>query len=160
MTDRFPLSISYAQIAVFDLDMETPFNDWNDRHYTQGFSWREGSVSFAIPDGNRVFVEVLTDGEQSQLVGEPTRFILVPFDAPNDDVAIASILNERSTTIGSGKYQLSFELLPGNTRANEPYERFVRLTFSRNETPIFEIIRGDSEMVIDLPLDKNAVAVK
>ncbi|SDP37389.1 Competence protein J (ComJ) [Phyllobacterium sp. OV277] len=38
MTDRFPLTISYAQIAVFDPDLEIPFNDWNDRQYTQGFS--------------------------------------------------------------------------------------------------------------------------
>lgn len=160
MTERFPLFISYAQIAVFDPDLEKPFNDWNQRHYTQGFAWREASVSFAVPDGNDVFVEVMTGDEDSHLSGEPTRMILVPFDAPREHVVVASISDERSTVIGAGKYQLTFELFPEGKQGDQTYERLIRLTFAKSEAPVFEIKRGDAEMNIDLPLDKTAFPAK
>lgn len=160
MTERFPLTVSYAQIAVFDPDLENPFNDWNDRQYTQGFSWREGSVSFAVPDGNAVFVEMLTEKETSHLSGEPTRVILVPFDIPEDKVVIGSIMDERTTVLGAGKYQLTFELLEGGIEDGETYEKFIRLTFAKSVAPLFEIKLADAEMNVDLPLDKNAVPAR
>ncbi|MEP7455226.1 competence protein ComJ [Phyllobacterium sp. SB3] len=160
MTERFPLTISYAQIAVFDPDLENPFNDWNDRQYTQGFSWREGSVSFAVPDGDTAFVEVLTENERSELSGEPSRVILVPFEIPQNQVVIASIMDERPTVLGAGKYQLTFELLEGGVQGGETYEKLVRLTFVKSDAPVFEIKVADAEMNVDLPLDKNAAPAK
>src|SRR4051812_41838500 len=43
---RYILSVHASQLAVFDADIENPFNDWTDIHVAQGFSWREGAVSF------------------------------------------------------------------------------------------------------------------
>ncbi|MBA8880928.1 competence protein ComJ [Phyllobacterium myrsinacearum] len=160
MTECFPLTISYAQIAVFDPDLENSFNAWNQRHYTQGFSWREGSVSFAVPDGNAAFVEVLTEQEDSQLSAEPTRVILVPFDVPQDRLVIGSVMDERTTVFGAGKYQLTFELLQGGVQGDKAYEKFIRLTFAKSDAPVFEIKLADAEMNVDLPIDMNAVPAR
>lgn len=160
MTERFPLAISNAQIAVFDPDLENPFNDWNDRHYAQGFSWREGSVSFAIPDGDIAFVEMLAEKDLSHFSGKPSRVILVPFDLPKDHVVIGSIMDEQTMVLGAGKYQLTFELLNGGIEDGETYEKFVRLTFAKSDVTLFEIKLADAEMNVDLPLDKNAVPAR
>jgi hypothetical protein len=34
------LSILYSQLAIFSADLAQPYNDWNERHVAQGFSWR------------------------------------------------------------------------------------------------------------------------
>ena len=40
------INLSYSQLCIFLSSLAQPFNDWSDRHFTQGFSWRNGSVSF------------------------------------------------------------------------------------------------------------------
>nr|WP_280139038.1 competence protein ComJ [Phyllobacterium sp. OV277] len=121
---------------------------------------REGSVSFAVPDGNAVFVEVLTKNETSHLSGEPKRVILIPFDISGDKVVIGSIMDERTTILGAGKYQLTFELLDGGIEDGETYEKFIRLTFAKSVAPLFEIKLADAEMNVDLPLETNAVPAR
>lgn len=40
------LYLPYSKFCVFLSSLDQPYNDWSDRSYTQGFSWRAGSVSF------------------------------------------------------------------------------------------------------------------
>ncbi|MEP7453912.1 competence protein ComJ [Phyllobacterium sp. SB3] len=137
---------------MFDPDLENPFNGWNGRQYTQGFSRREGCVSFAVPDGSTAFVEVLTEKDNTQLPGQPTRVILVTFYLLQDRVVIGSIMDERTTVLGAGKYQLTFELLQGAVQGGQAYEKFIRLAFVKSEASAFEIMLADAEMNVDLPL--------
>jgi hypothetical protein len=44
----FNLQVPYGQICIFNKSIEHPFNDWTEKHVSQGFAWSQGSVSFAI----------------------------------------------------------------------------------------------------------------
>ncbi|MBN9391540.1 MAG: hypothetical protein J0I20_26140 [Chloroflexi bacterium] len=52
MLEIFDFYISYSQLIIFDNELEAPFNDWRPEHVAQGFSWREGSVSFRTLEDN------------------------------------------------------------------------------------------------------------
>ena len=80
--EKFIIDVSYSQIAVFNSELENPFNDWTDQHVLQGFSWREESGSFKtlvfetgysddlcwsrftfIPDGSQISEILIADNE-------------------------------------------------------------------------------------------------
>jgi hypothetical protein len=156
MTNTFPIFVSYAQIAVFESHLEKPFNNWNDNHYKQGFSWRKGSVSFAVPDGGDCLVEVSVGTNESQIVGETTREIMVPFEVTTTPTSFASIGDEKTFLIESGLYQLTFELIPSVQIESEKYDYAIRLLFSKEASPVFKIIKGDAEMDVSAELDLDA----
>jgi Competence protein J (ComJ) len=156
MINTFPLLVSYAQIAVFDANLDKPFNDWNDNHYIQGFSWRKESVSFAVPDGGDCLVEVITAGEVSQFAGETTREIMVPFETQGGLTAFASISDEKTLLIEKGTYQLKFELLPAMEVDSQKFDYGIRLIFTTDNSPVFKIFKADAEMDINAKLDLNA----
>ncbi|NTF44160.1 MULTISPECIES: competence protein ComJ [Rhizobium] len=158
MAEIFPLFISYQQVAVFDPNMDNPFNDWGSRHVSQGFSWRAESVSFRVPDGEGCIVEVLQGNEPSTLTGVPTREILTPFEVAKDNlVAVGSITEEHNVSIPSGaKYQLTFELLPAGVHGDNKFDHAIRFRFVKADNPIFEIRKADGEMDTSSPLDLHA----
>jgi hypothetical protein len=157
MINTFPLFVSYAQIAVFDANLDKPFNVWSDNHYLQGFSWRKESVSFAVPDGGDCFVEVTSDGEASQFAGETTREIIVPFEAYGGPITFASISDEKTLLIGKGSYQLKFELLPAVEVDSKKFDHGIRLIFTLDPSPVFKLIKADAEMDINAKLDLNVM---
>src|ERR1700722_12280690 len=99
MASRFELSLPYLHkgcgimqvaaimvevvqgvVCVFDRGMVSPFNDWSDGAYRQGFSWRPGSVSFrTLPDDDvaRILVTVFVQTEL-QVRSDALRAIMVP----------------------------------------------------------------------------------
>lgn len=158
MAEIFLLFVSYQQVAIFDPGLENPFNDWGPRHVSQGFSWRSESVSFRIPSGETCLVEVLHGDEPSTLNGEPSRQILTPFEVGKDKaIAVGSITEENNVSVPPGiKYQLTFELLPGGTRADLTFDCGIRLRFVNDTNPVFEIRKSDEEMDTSSPLDLHA----
>lgn len=106
----FTLDVSYAQIAVFDSQLANPFNDWEDGHVLQGFSWRVGSVAFATLDAvGSIEVSVsrgaFVDVGRSGLVRE----ILVPFVVPQHGaIEVATISGGVSVEMPGGAYGLTF----------------------------------------------------
>jgi hypothetical protein len=158
MSQTFPVFVSYAQIAVFESNLDKPFNDWNDDHYKQGFSWRKGSVSFAVPEGGDCLVEIALGAELSQIEGVSTREIIVPFEITSSPTSVSSIGDEKTLLIDTGVYQLRFELFPSITIESEKYDYGIRLTFTREAAPIHKIIKADAEMDINAKLDLNASA--
>jgi len=158
MAELFLLFVSYQQVAVFDPALDSPFNDWGVRHVSQGFSWRSESVSFRVPSAEMCLVEVLQGTEPSTLAGSPTREILTPFEVEKGHaIAVGSITEENNVSVPSdGKYQLTFELLPGGTRGEQKFDCGIRLRFVKENNPVFEIRKADNEMDATSPLDLHA----
>lgn len=132
---NFGIEISYSQIAVFDNGLEDPFNNWNDQHVSQGFSWRPGSVSFQTPaTSGRMNVEVSRVDELIEPVGE--RVIKVPFSCVvSDEVCIASISDSRQLRLAPKKYQLFYQAGVNATAM------WCRLTFVECESPVAEVLK-------------------
>jgi hypothetical protein len=108
---RADLAISHAQVCVFDPALATPFNDWSERHVQQGFSWRPGSVSFAVePDCPQLHVAVYCSTSKPKLADASTA-IRVPFEVPPaGEVEVASIADGFLVRITPGGYDLYFAL--------------------------------------------------
>lgn len=136
MNGVFTLLFSYAQIAVFNAEMETPFNNWTDRHVAQGFAWRPGSVSFAVPLGGEALVEILLGDAPPVFVGEPSRIIMTPYAATGRSTAVASIGDERTVPVPGGDYQLTFELIPELVHEDVRYDYGIRLRFAPAAKPV------------------------
>jgi hypothetical protein len=138
----FSLSISYAQIAIFDSALERPFNDWTERHISQGFSWRPGSVSFAtIEEAGRHAVQIDIAFGQADVSPKAARVIQTPFVVPRSGlIEVASISDSASFSLSSGVYALRFEYFCASA-VSDPGIRFI---FIKTENPSFKILRADS----------------
>ena len=137
---KFDLNLSYSQIGVFDVELTHPFNDWTDQHVAQGFSWREGSVSFrTLVENGVASVEVIVAEELPNPSG--IRAITVPFTSPAlGKVGIASIADGRTVSLAAGTYQLLFETGSNHGR------NWCRFTFILNGSLQPSILRFDSEV--------------
>ena len=67
----FEASPSYNTLIVVRPGVQGPYNDCTQEHIDQGFSWREGSISFYHPDSISCLVEFLVGREQSTIGGDP-----------------------------------------------------------------------------------------
>lgn len=107
---EFAIQVSYSQLAVFDAELQDPFNDWTDVHVRQGFSWRRGSVSFGtLREGGELAVEVSTgSSEREELPAD--RAIVVPFHVPSHGlVEVGGIASGVQLELKPGEYELTFE---------------------------------------------------
>ena len=138
--EKFIIDMSYSQIAVFNSELENPFNDWTDQHVLQGFSWREESVSFkTLIDAGPMTVEVRKSAELPILDG--IRAITVPFYCPTGKkIEIASIAQGHVVGIEGGIYQLVFE---AGYSDDECWSRF---TFIPHGSQIPKILIADAEI--------------
>lgn len=152
MNIDFNIYISYSTIAVFDSSLAQPFNDWNDQHIAQGFSWRPGSVSFLTLEESGTYTVSITASEQVQVRADALRAILVPFTCPEHGrIEIASIseskLLECPPRTGGLLYESGFSsngLL------------WCKLTFIIGPSPEPRILVSDSEVVPLLSLLMSA----
>ncbi len=106
---KFQLELAWSQISVFDANLVDPYNDWNETHLAQGFTWRQGSVSFKLPvrSGN-VSVDIeLVD----QLTVDPSArwAIVVPFITWAGVIEISSITQSELIEVDSGRYGLLYQ---------------------------------------------------
>jgi hypothetical protein len=148
---RFQLPFSHSQIAVFQGDLENPFNDWEDTHVDQGFSWREGSVSFStLTDGGTIDVEVVVKKAWS-IDRAADRIIRVPFLVSETGVEVASIISGQTLDIAPGTYSLYFE-----TGMKENAMAWCRCTFVPDKSPAPEILKADKILRPRAELDMHA----
>ena len=103
------ITVSYAQLCVFDPAIEAPYNDWTDAHVAQGFSWRPGSVSFATDgDGSPIVVHV-TSAEGPPVLFDANSAIRVPFVvSPSGAIEVGSVMSGIQAAIPPGRYALYF----------------------------------------------------
>jgi hypothetical protein len=142
------LLVTYSQIAIFNSDLEMPFNDWNDAQVNQGFSWREEAVSFrTLIDGTHTQVEVdsVTEFIPSS---NSVRSISVPFLCnQSGGIEVATITDSMATSFRPGQYQLVFET--GLITDSESWCRFS-LIMNGNMNPT--ILKLDNALSPEYPL--------
>lgn len=114
------LSLSYGQLCVFDPALEAPLNDWTDAHVNQGFSWRNGSVSFATADEQASAAVTVTCSDAAPDLGGAETAIRVPFEVPTSGtVEIGGVFTGVEASLPPGHYALFF-LSPRNEA--EPFQ--------------------------------------
>jgi len=94
MTTSPKLYVTYQQVSLFDPTLPQPFNSWEDKHVAQGFSWRNGSVSFGTlnPDGE-IVIEIATSNEP-KLSNGVIRAIVIPFEIPESGILELATITE------------------------------------------------------------------
>lgn len=146
MISEFKATIPYAQVNIFRPE-ELDANLWNDDHVAQGFAWREGSVSFGVPDHDGpVRIEVDVIDAAPRLEKTSLRAVEVPFEVFGDGVLAASLIDDVEIPVPAGLYRLRFELRPGFERDGETYAYLAVISFIRDDAPGFAILRGDAEI--------------
>jgi hypothetical protein len=157
----FNLTLAYGTIAVFDPDLENPFNDVTDSYLAQGFSWRPGSVSFFKHEPcDEVALEVRV-GEPQAPRPDAARAIRVPFTVPaSGRVEIGAIPSGHVIELPAGNYALLYETgrLPAADAKEELWwgRCWCRLIFSEQIDPEPAILVADNEMQPSYPLLMNA----
>jgi hypothetical protein len=136
------LDVMYSLVAVFDSRLEQPFNDWEDEHVSQGFSWRPGSVSFAtVESGGSISVDIVRRREALREPGDAMRAIRVPFLVQeHGGVEVSTIVGEVVVELDAGDYALTFQHgISGSGKM------WAVLLFEPVEAPIEpEILQADS----------------
>ena len=176
MVQSFNLDVLYSTLAVFDPDLEYPFNDWQAQAHNQGFSWRSGSVSFLILDDTATVQVEIELNNQFKLLSNTIRAFRIPFSVSKTGlVEIASPVSEPKahlTKIPYGEYALYFEVgyiqseqNQNKNTMNEPKEGeeqidspslWCRLTFIPCEDAQAEILVRDPDLSPSYPLLMNA----
>lgn len=153
VTRRFELFYSYSQIAVFRPSLANPFNDWTKRHVAQGFSWREGSVSFSTLDETGRAQITVEDGTAFVPEASAERAIVVPFEIDSDGkVECAAISESRVVEMQPGKYALHFE-----TGRNNDATPWIRFFFVPQEAVEARILLTGPRLTPQYPLLMGAV---
>ena len=153
---EFAVTVDYGQILVFVRGLPRPGLLWTPDHVAQGFAWAPGIVSFGVPDHDGeslIQVKVASD-----IAIEPRALwaIRVPFEIPALPLQIGTVGDMAAVNVPQGSYSLVFEVLPGHT-VNEPVEGFLlRLTFSADPDPDFEILRKGGDLTTDRVLRRDA----
>lgn len=144
--------LSYSQLCVFLSSLSHPFNDWSDRNFSQGFSWRSGSASFRalLEDGDHQ-INLFIDEHVPDIAQNVVRAFKVPFEALDGSIEIASISDSIPLEIPVGQYVLQIEFLAVET------DRVPEVNIRLNKGSCrFEILRADEEVSFDGELDIEA----
>ncbi|MDR8522565.1 competence protein ComJ [Shewanella fidelis] len=145
--------LSYSQICVFLSSLTEPFNDWSDRNFSQGFAWRDGSVSFrALVEEGEHRINLFINEPLVELKPNVIRAIRVPFESINGNIEIASISDSTSLEISPGKYALQVEFLS----FKEDQVPEINIRFNKGETN-FLILKADDEIEKEGKLDLKAI---
>lgn len=146
--------LSYSQLCVFLSSLANPFNDWSDRNFSQGFSWRDGSASFRalLEDGDHQ-INLFIDEPVPEMASNVFRAFKVPFDTKDGNIEIASISDSTPLEIPPGQYSLQVEFLA--VEENRMPEVNVRLN---KGSCGFELLKADDQILIEGELDINANA--
>ena len=157
------VTVIQGQICVYVEGLERPLNAWSDKAITQGFSWRDQSVSFLVfGDGDgKVPVNVLHEDEISLQSGAE-RAIVVPFAVPDPGrIEIAGIYDEKGQTvqIPPGSYCLVYQLGHAAEAPSDPEDTglWASLTFVAKDVCQPRILRKDSELDPPDPLVLDGV---
>ena len=143
----------YGQVCLFDPHVEGPFNDWDEVHNRQGFSWRRRSVSFAVPDEQHQWTFQL---KMSPFERNPSldylRIISVPLTVGAAGLEIGGVFTSSIYDVSPGTYNLTFALF----RANGELQGSFDLNRTSEEVEARIILK---DALLDPPLELNMIAV-
>ncbi|UFP95893.1 competence protein ComJ [Gloeobacter morelensis] len=155
-------------LAVQIQSEEFRFNEWNDKHIEQGFSWRPGSVSFeTLSDIGLLAVEVRVE-PTFEIAPSAMRAIQVPFAVPEgESIFVGALIDEEDHrfAVPPGEYALVYQT--GLVEAQPPpgppelddADTWCRLSFVRQDNTQAEILRIEAGYMPVLPLLMQARAV-
>lgn len=104
------LPVAYAQMVVFDSELDRPFNDWTSEHTDQGFSLRDSSVSFAL-DERVLEVEIFVN-EKVFPIESSYKCIRVPLHVNgHSGISIGTLIEQHNVNISSGSYVIVFSAM-------------------------------------------------
>lgn len=155
MIAEFELTVFYTQVVVYVSGITPPDFEWTDEHVAQGFAWMPTIVSFGVPDHDGECLVQVDIVPQIQIDPDALWAIRVPFDVPSVPITIGSIFDGQEINIPEGRYSLVFEALARNfsERGNRAF--VLRIKFSKESDPIFEILRQGTELTTDRVLRKD-----
>jgi hypothetical protein len=130
----------YSQLAVFQFGLENPFNDWNDTHFNQGFSWREGSVSFGTLSEKEKCNITVRVTDNLEVNSNVIRAITVPFYINCKGIEVGNVMETKAIDIEEGMYELLFTILVENRMEHYTFN------FIKNNNPKANIIIADEEL--------------
>jgi hypothetical protein len=142
----FESEIFYSQIALFKYGLDNPFNNWNDTHVYQGFSWREGSVSFGTLSSNGECTITVKLTKEIEIDDDITRAIVVPFKVEKGGIEIGSVMETSVIDLPEGIYELLFTAK--STNAMEHYT----FSFIESENPTARVLKADDELKLSKDL--------
>jgi hypothetical protein len=146
--------LSYSQICIFQSTLQNPYNDWSDRNFSQGFSWRPGSASFrTIAEDGDHQVSLFINEPVPPLSTNCVRAFKVPFETLDGKIEIASISDSTPLDIPPGKYILRVEIL--HYKSKTMPEINVRLNLGVSD---FEVSKADGELDVTSNFDLMARA--
>ena len=109
-TERVVVDVSCGQLCMFDAVLEAPFNDWSDRQYARGFSWRAASASFATLQHDGAHdIAIIIDKVVPVVAEEVVRAFRVPLSLSSGRLEIGSI-SGTIIEIGTGEFRVQVEL--------------------------------------------------
>lgn len=146
------LYLSYSQFSVFLSSLDQPYNDWSDRSYTQGFSWRAGGVSFrALVDEGDHKINLFINEAVQELSADVVRAFKVPFFVKDRNIEVSSISDAIPLKLSEGDYALQVEFM--SPRPEGLCEINVR--FNKGVS-YFEVLRADAEINEEDDFDVDA----
>ncbi len=142
MSISFSLELAWSQISLFDANIDDPFNDWNEQHLAQGFTWRPGSVSFKTPLRHGEIDVSLDLIDAMVLESDAQRAIVVPLTTWGGLLEVSTIAGAEVIDIPPGRYALLFQTGIRNGRS--------WCSFGLLESPYMPvepvILRGDEDL--------------
>jgi hypothetical protein len=136
----FETEILYSQIALFQYGIDNPFNDWNETHINQGFSWRDGSVSFGTLSSDIDCKITVNLTEKIEIEQEIIRAIVVPFKVEKGGIEIGSVMETITIDIPEGTYEVLFTAKSLNST------EYYTFSFIENENPNAKVLKADDEL--------------
>ncbi len=129
--------IYYSQISVFRSEFKNPFNDWQEEHVNQGFSWRPGSVSFKTLDEEGEITLYYSKKTSFEIDINTIRGIRVPFEITGEGlVEISSITESIPLKFQPGSYNLFYE-------SGIKPSPWIKFTFILNEQVKADVFKCD-----------------
>jgi hypothetical protein len=110
MAIEFQLPLAWSQVSLFEANLTDPFNDWTDRHLSQGFTWRPGSVSFHLPFRQGEIDISLDLIDDVQVTNDARRAIVVPFTSWGGAIEVSTIAASEIIDLPTGRYGLLFQV--------------------------------------------------
>ena len=142
---QFHLELAWSQISIFDANLVDPFNDWNEHHLAQGFTWRQGSVSFKLPVRSGT-IDVDVELVDNLIVDPSARWaIVVPFVAWAGVIEISSITQAELIEVDPGQYALLYQ---SGVRDGQAWVSLGFMASSRSPVEPM-ILRSDDELHAD-----------
>jgi hypothetical protein len=140
------VQILYSQLSIHTVS-EPEFSLWTDQHVSQGVAWRQGHVSFGIPDHDGLCL--LDYGPYEQLFSDLTgfeRLLCTPLTVETAGATIATFDEDIPANIVGGSYNIWFGLLPNFEFQGKKYAFKIAVRFERSPSPQFIILKKGAEM--------------